>query len=256
MRAIVLAFIALTACGSSTAPPPLNVRIILFGDSNTEGGWDAQGNEVEWGYVSAERPWNPPTTPNGRYQLAGKIERLDQLIHAVNHGASGRTTGDARLVWQGVSMYEAEVLGMGNPWGGAEGNPRVLAFVPTQSDYVYVSLGTNDWSDPHFIRADSTGKNLEWMVNCWLSAGLPATHFILTTLPPRSGEYGREITSLNKKLRILAAKYHLSLIDLSAYTSSDDGATWRSPAFHIGDGTHYAESVRDWLARSVVEIIR
>lgn len=250
---------AAVACSSVTAPAPAPgvVRLVTFGDSNTEGGWNAQNTEVEWSYISAERPLTPAYAPNGSHQLAGKIEHLDTLFHVVDHAASGRTTGDAVTAWQGITMFEAEVLGLGGKtWDNGSGIPRVLSFIPNARDYAYVSLGTTDWSEPHFIQADSTIKNLEWMAQRWISAGLPSKHFIITTLPPRTGSYGRELPSLNPKIRGLALKYHLSIIDLSSYASPDDGITWRSPSFNVGDGTHYAEFVRDWLARSIVEIVR
>jgi len=48
----------------------------------------------------------------------------------------------------------------------------------------------------------------------------------------------------------------LRLIDLSLFTSSDDGSTWRSASLHIdGDAVHYSEEVRTWLADQVFNII-
>lgn len=255
MRYLTLLLVAL-ACGSTPiAPSSTPGRIVLFGDSNTEGGWNAAGAEVEWGYISAERPATPASAPNGTHELAGKLDHSFALV--VNHGASGRTTAQALATWQGLNHFEAEVLGLGKPWGGQDANPRVLAFTPTRNDYVYVSLGTNDWSNPYYIKSDSTIKNLGWMVERWINSGLPASHFIITTLPPRTAlDYGQEIPALNPKIRGLASRYNLSLIDLSAYTSSDDGNTWRAPRFNVGDGTHYSEFVRDWLAHSIIEITR
>ena len=42
------------------------------------------------------------------------------------------------------------------------------------------------------------------------------------------------------------------LIDLASHTSDDNGLTWRSSDLHVGDGVHYSESVRDWLADRIV----
>lgn len=252
-------FLFALGCSSSTAPREQG-RIVTFGDSNVDGGWD--GNVlVEASYISESALRLAPDAPNGSHQLAGKIERLSGF-HAVNHGASGTTTGDgrhssgspnARLVWDGVSRFDAEVLGAGEVWNPGDGKPRVNAFVPNTHDYVFVSMGTNDGSAG--VGADSTIADLAWMAGEWIHAGLPASHFIVTTLAPRTSGYGGEIPNINPRIRQLAETDGLSLIDLSLYVSSDDGLSWRSASLTV-DGVHYVESVREWLAERAVAIIK
>lgn len=255
------------ACSTTTAPAvvaPRTVRVVLFGDSNTDGGWDASNVLVEASYISESTLRLSPTAPNGSHQLAGKLEALSTAgltLHAVNHGASGTGTGDgrhpsgspnARLVWAGVTRFEAEVLGRGgSAWDGGESKPRVQAFVPTAQDFAYVSMGTNDRTS-YGLTATETLANLAWMADRWTAAGLPASHLLVTTLPPRTSGDGSQIVAINAGVRTLAASRGLTLIDLSRQLSDDNGVTWRSPTLHIGDGVHYTEAVRGWLAGQVL----
>ena len=74
-------------------------------------------------------------------------------------------------------------------------------------------------------------------------------HFILTTLAPANGN--STIPQINTLIRSLAARRSVRLVDLTARTSDDNGATWRSSSDTV-DGLHYSEGVRDWLADQVV----
>ena len=184
----------------------------------------------------------------------------------MNHGISGSTTGtgkndadgsaNARGVWNGVTRFEAEVLGVGSPsWDAGDGIARVQAFAPTANDFVYVSIGTNDLL--YGITPLTTVANLRWMADRWIAAGLPASHFMLTTLPPATLEgYAGEIPAVNDGIRQLATQRGLTLIDLGARVSADGGSTWRSDTLHIGDGVHYREPVKAWLAEQIAAIAR
>lgn len=58
---------------------------------------------------------------------------------------------------------------------------------------------------------------------------------------------------INDAIRSLAAQKGVHLVDLSVYTSADNSLSWRSESLHVGDGAHYSEIVREWLAQEVVQ---
>lgn len=280
-----LAFAALIACdGTITDPPPeehVPIRIVTFGDSNTDNGWDGTDPAVvARSYVSKMPGRLSAADPHDPRQLAGKIEaewralRMSPIT-AVNHGIGGTTTGGggfggpdrhssgsphARTEVQGITRFEAEVLGRG-AWSWHGGEPtnqfypdgpitRTNAFVPGPNDFAYVSIGTNDPASG--IGAAQTLQNLQWMVDEWIAAGLPEAHFLLTTLPPTVPPSGADFPVINEAIRRLGVEKGVHVIDLAAHTSSDDGLTWKSEDLHVGDHLHYSESVRDWLAAQVV----
>jgi lysophospholipase L1-like esterase len=183
-------------------------------------------------------------------------------IPAVNHGISGTQSGSGRIASGapnaiqsigGVTRFEAEVLGLGYPWdgGGPHPIPRLQAFQPRACDYVYVSIGTNDG------RRVSTVTNLRWMMARWVAAGHSPRHFIVTTLAPaRAGTWkNRAIPRANPQIRKFAFQADVKLIDLAMFTSKDDGGTWRSESLHVGDGVHYGEVVRTWIADRVSDYV-
>jgi uncharacterized protein YjdB len=257
----------------ATLPPTADVHVVTFGDSNTDIGFIGT-NPVgaARSYVSSAEPRVPPGSPNNPYQLAGKIEakwraRSTKSIIAVNHGISATSSGDgrtgagapnARTQVNSVTRFEGEVLGTAYPWSGGEpvngdyqngAIPRVLAFTPGANDFAYVSMGTND---PGASLSDvQTGANLNWMIDQWVNSGHAANHFILTTLAPSSQTSA--IPAINTQIRAIAVQRGVRLVDLAGRTSDDNGATWRSPLTdNIGDGLHYSEVIRDWLADQVV----
>jgi hypothetical protein len=218
--------------------------------------------------------------PHKPDQLAYKIEARWRAIRtnalrAVNHAISGTTTGgggfggpnrrstgapQARTLVAGVSRFQGEVLGLTWPWSGGEpvnqkyvdgALRRVLSFTPGPNDFVYVSMGTNDPANG--LSTQQTLSNLAWMIDRWRAAGKRADHFLLTTLAPRIGKSGETFPAINDGIRALARAKGVVLIDLASHTSADNGKTWSSSDLHVGDGVHYSEPVRDWLARRVVE---
>lgn len=256
-----------------------SVRIVLFGDSNTDTCPREAGAKSS--YVSVA-PALAPTAAHLACQVAGKVEAKwralrTESIRAVNHGIASTATGGGGFGWQdrttqgspnartkvnGVTRYEAEVLGKGYPWSGGEPKNmyfpngavrRVNSFVPRANDFAYVSMGTNDAAPNRSMTAAQTAANLRWMVKRWLAAGKRADHFILTTLAPRSGATSATaIPERNARIRALAAELGVHLIDLAAFTSNDGGATWKTASLHVGDGIHYTDAVRDWIAGEVV----
>jgi hypothetical protein len=253
-----------------TAMATASVRIVTFGDSNTDAGWSGTTpTAVATSYVSVDGPRAGPYNHDPT-QLAGKIEARWRAVSsvalaAVNHGISGTTTAagrtssgapNAREPVGGVTRFQAEVLGQGYPWNGAESGPgysgpitRVAAFVPGANDFVYVSMGTNDTNVG--IGADQTAADLSWMIDQWVAAGRSADHFILTTLAPKAGQ-NVAIVLVNQQIRQIAASRGVYMIDLAQRTSDDNGLTWRSSADNVGDQLHYSEAVRDWIASQVV----
>ncbi|MFL5539984.1 MAG: SGNH/GDSL hydrolase family protein [Longimicrobiaceae bacterium] len=269
----------LSGCDRATGPPadrPGTVRVVTFGDSNTDIGWSTVAPFIRArSYVSDLPPRLAPHAHHDAAQLAGLVEQRWRAtqgppIRVVNHGVAGTTTGggghgggnrsgysapNARTVVNGITRFEGEVLGRGYPWSGAEpASPvrRVNAFIPGPVDFAYVSIGTNDLTDG--IPSSQTLENLEWMVQQWTGAGLAPDHLVLTTLPPRGDVAGvsAALPAINAGIRALASHAGTGLIDLAAYTSADDGVTWRDASLHVGDGVHYTTAVRAWIADQLV----
>jgi len=253
------------------------VQMVTFGDSNTDYGLQGTSPSIQaTSYVSNSQPRLGPNDPNSPYQLAGKIEakwrsNRGETIRVVNHGIAATRTGTGRTaltspnalhVVNGRTRFEGEVLGLGYPWRGGESTnsifpsgaiARVRAFTPRVRDFVYVSMGTNDLVQG--VSADTAVANLSKMVDMWIGAGLRADHFVITTISPLEGA-STHVPELNVRIRALATARGLRLIDLSSFTSDDDGLTWKRASLHIdGDTLHYAEEVRTWLADRVFEII-
>jgi hypothetical protein len=253
------------------------LRLVTFGDSNTDRGYiGTNPTVVAASYVSNDPQRLGPADPNSQYQLAGKIEvrwraARPQSIKVVNHAITSTRTGTGRTglgspnaleIVNGFTRFEGEVLGLGFPWSGGEppnqsfAGPilRVNAFKPRTKDFVYVSMGTNDLQNN--VNTDDIAANLSHLVDFWVGAGLPASHFIITTLPPRDpGQGSLFVPGMNAQIRKLAGQRGLTLIDLSPFVSDDDGNTWKSPSLHVGDSIHYSEEVRNWLADQVFSII-
>jgi hypothetical protein len=254
-----------------------NVQLVTFGDSNTDYGYSGNSfHIVASSYVgnfAAQRLG--PNDPHNSAQLAGKIENRwrsnrSQTIVVVNHGIGGTTTGTGRTIVgspnaresvNGVSRFEGEALGAAYPWSGGEPPSdtyltgpiaRVQAFTPRTSDFLYISMGTNDAAAG--ISTASTIVNLEWMVDSWIARGIAANHIIVTTLSPRPpGQLS--VKPLNDQIRSKFLPKGVNVVDLAAMTSDDGGDTWKSASLHVGDSLHYAESVRDLLADAVVSIL-
>ncbi len=259
-----------------------DVQIVTFGDSNTDLGFAGTDPAAKVGsYVSSINPAIrlAPDAPNNALQLAGKVEsrwkanRPTQSIKAVNHGIAGTSTGGGRTLVTapnaltqvgGVTRFQGEVLGVAYPWNGGEGTNefyptgsvfRVQAFVPRAADFAYISMGTNDIGDGTAVA--TIKANLETMIDLWIQAGKPPNHLIITTLPPRrTGTTDNpRILTLNTMIRAFSSK-GVRVIDLAVMTFSEDGTTWKSPTLHVtNDELHYAESVRDMLADSIVSIM-
>jgi GDSL-like Lipase/Acylhydrolase./Bacterial Ig-like domain (group 1)./Bacterial Ig-like domain (group 2). len=253
------------------------LQVVTFGDSNTDRGYSGSNPTiVAASYVSNDPQRLGAADPNNSTQLAGKIEARwkaarSQTIRVVNHGITSTRTGTGRTGLgspnalepvNGVTRFEGEVLGLAFPWNGGEpqnqafAGPilRVNAFKARPQDFVYVSMGTNDLANN--VNTDDIGANLSKLVDLWVGAGLPASHFIITTLPPRDpGQGSLYVPGMNFVIRRLAGQRGLTLIDLSPFVSNDDGNTWKDPSLNVGDSIHYSEVVRNWLADQVFAII-
>jgi adhesin/invasin len=274
-----------TVSGLSSAPltfvgiGTVAVQVVTFGDSNTDLGYAGTDPTVRVSsYVSDAAPAVrlAPDAPNSPLQLAGKIENKwravsNLSIRAVNHGISGTGTGtgrnilgspNAREAVNGVTRFEGEVLGAAYPWNGNEpvndffpngGIARVQAFPPRPSDFLYISLGTNDANGS--LSTATILNNLEWMIDGWVSRGLPVSHVMITTIPPRLPVDAGQVRVLNDGIRSLAQRKGVKLIDLVTFVSNDNGGNWADPRFHVDD-FHYSEEVRDRLATEVVNYMR
>jgi hypothetical protein len=270
-----------TSPDCATTNAALVIRITLFGDSNTDR--CEEDTSLPGSYVSIA-PRQGPNAAHLSCMVAGKVQatwqsQRSETIRVVNHGIGGTTTGglggtgdparsvngapNARLAVNGITRFEAEVLGTGAPnWNGGEPNngkfsgpiTRVNAYVPNDNDFAYVSMGTNDDAGAtRTLTAAQTEANLRWMVQNWIDAGHQASHFILTTLPPRDDANSpTSIPDRNTRIRDIANDLGVHLIDLSNHLSDDNGATWRDPSDNIGDGIHYTATVRQWIADQVV----
>lgn len=265
----------------ATIPAPLSVRIVLFGDSNTDRCEEVAPPNRLSSYVSVAPRLSPTDAPLA-CSVAGKVDAAWKGVRAepigvVNHAIASSTTGgggfggpnrtsqgapNARTAVNGVRRFQAEALGKGYPWSGGEPTnssfptgpiQRVNAFVPGTNDFVYVSMGTNDDAGPtRTMTVAETEANLRWMIQQWTAAGRAADHFFLTTLAPRDdANSATSISGRNTMIRALAGELGVHLVDLAAFTSDDNGATWRGPTLHTGDGIHYTEAVRAWLADQI-----
>ena len=276
-----------TTADCATTQAPVSVRIVLFGDSNTdrcEEDWIAPAAPGRKSSYVSVSPRLAPTDPNLSCSVPGKVDADWQALRTnpitvVNHAIASTTTGglggtgdparagstapNARLTVNGTTRFEAEVLGVGKPWSGGEtlnssfptgAVTRVNAFTPGPNDFAYVSMGTNDDAGPtRTLTAAQTEVNLRWMAQKWIDAGRSPDHFIITTLAPRDdANSATSISDRNTLIRALASDLGLHLVDLAAHVSDDNGATWRSPSLNIGDGIHYTETVRGWLSDQIV----
>ena len=103
-----------SACVTTMVGTSPAVRVITFGDSNTDWGLDGTNPTVlATSYVS-HGPSSAAMLPNTSDQLAGKIEirwkaLRSNAVRAVNHGVSGTTTGGG---------------GFGGPDRRSDGAPR------------------------------------------------------------------------------------------------------------------------------------
>jgi hypothetical protein len=273
-----------SAVSCATTPSATMVRLVLFGDSNTDRCENVLPPNRISSYVSV-KPRLKPADPPLACSVPGKVDsawraRRTTAFRLVNHAIASTTTGgggfggpdrssqgapNARTLVNGVSRYEGEVLGASYPWSGAEPanayfpGPirRVNAYAPGADDFAYVSMGTNDDAGAtRRLTAAQTVANLRWMAERWIAAGGRADHFILTTLAPRDDTNSpRSIPDRNTLIRALASDLGLHLLDLAGFVSDDDGATWRSASLNIGDGIHYTEPVRAWLGGQVADWI-
>lgn len=268
-------------CATTQQGQAAAVRITTYGDSNTDT-CNGDGSPEIASYVSRV-PRLAPNDPNLSCQVAGKVEAKwaaghSNTITAINHAITGSTTGgggfggpdrtglgapNSRLSRNGVTRFEAEILGLGYIWNGGEPTnsfypsgpvSRVRAYTPGANDFAYVSIGTND---PFVgISTSQTIANLTWMIDRWTGAGHAANHFIITTLAPRTDDnYGSYIPTVNTAIRSLAASRGVRLIDLCDHVSNDNCLTWASATYHIGDGVHYTQTVRGWIADQIVAIM-
>ena len=251
------------------------VQIVTFGDSNTDVGYSGTSPiKRVASYVTSEGASIrlAPDAPNSNLQLAGKIEAAwranrTQTLRAVNHAISGTRSGAGRTIVLapnaqepvgGITRYQGEVLGVGYPWSGGESaneyypNGAILrlnAFRPRPSDFAYVSIGTNDiFLDG--ASAATVRQNLEILIDQWIQAGLAPSHLFITTLPPLGSSGSASIRALNTEIRKFRDK-GVTIIDIAAHTSAD-GLTWTNSSLHVGDFIHYSESVRSWIADTVV----
>lgn len=256
------------------------VQIVTFGDSNTDLGFAGVDPAAKVAsYVSGANPAIrlAPGAPNSALQLAGKIEarwkaNRSKTIKAVNHGITSTSTGAGRSIVgspnameivNGVPRYRGEIFGDAYPWSGGEPTnnfyptgaiQRVQAFRPRTSDFGYISMGTNDIFEG--VTTTQIRNNLEVMIDDWIGHGLPANRLMLTTIPPRRPAESARIPDLNSKIRTLAQAKGIRLIDIAAFTSNDNGLTWKDPSMHLtNDELHYSEAVRDWIADQVASIM-
>ena len=268
-----------SAAACATTPAGVMVRVVLFGDSNTDRCENVQPPNRISSYVSV-KPRLKPSDPPLPCSVPGKVDSAwramrTTAVRVVNHAIASTTTGgggfggpdrttqgapNARTLVNGVTRYEGEVLGASYPWSGGEpanayfpgAVRRVNAYSPGATDFAYVSMGTNDDAGTRKLTAAQTVANLRWMAERWIAAGGPADHFILTTLAPRDDANSPgSIPDRNSAIRTLAADLGLHLVDLAGFVSDDNGATWRSPSLNIGDGIHYTEAVRAWLGGQI-----
>jgi adhesin/invasin len=266
------------------------VQVVTFGDSNTDFGFSGADPTALYSSYVSDAPSNGtrirlgPDDPNSSLQLAGKIEARwratrTQSIRVVNHGIAGTTTGagqtgagapNAQDIVNGVTRFQGEALGWAYPWSGGEPTSdvypngpvlRVQAFQPRNSDFLYISMGTNDVGAG--VPTATILSNLATMVDQWIALGGPASHVMITTLPPRPAGTSSAIPALNDSIRSRFGAKGARVISIDSFVSNDKGLTWNSSctfststtACNVGDSLHYSEVVRDWIADNAVSIM-
>lgn len=272
MEAVVAGMEPVIFSASGTASPR---RVVLFGDSNFDSGWEGRENTaVARSYLGSRHGGIAlgPDDPHHPTQVAGKLEaewlrQHGDSIVAVNHAIGGTATGSGRT-WRsapnareevgGLERFRAEVLGAGYVWNGGEsgsGYPdgpidRVQAFPPGPDDFALISIGTND--PGRGLTPSQTRDNIRWMIRQWKEAGLPRENLVITTLAPAPIN-GDSYSEINDLLRTLASEEGVGLIDLVEHVSDDNGVSWKNSTFHLeGDAVHYSEEVRQWIAEQMV----
>jgi lysophospholipase L1-like esterase len=250
---------SLPSASAATVVPAY--RLTLIGDSNLARGV-AGTTIVATSYLHGDTlSIDPDAFPDHPKLLSGRVMALRSSVEAVNHGISSTRTGTGTVNGRpnalhaigGITRFEAEVLGLGYPWTAA-GIARVNAFAPTGADFGYYALGINDiaiGTSPETIR-----DNIAVAMDRWIAAGLPPARFMVATLGPRLGNSHRaSIPAANELIRALAADRGVSLIDIAALVSDDDGLTWKSAALHTGDGLHYSEATLDLVAAEIHRVM-
>jgi hypothetical protein len=258
-----------TAIGDGISSPPSStvstvvpaIRLALIGDSNLERG-KSDTTTVARSYVSgASFSIDPDAYPDHPKLTSGKIMALRPDVEAVNHGISNTRTGtgtvsdrpNALHSINGITRFEAEVLGKGYPWT-ATGIPRVNSFVPTAVDFGYYALGVNDIAAG--VAPETIRDNIGIAIDMWLAAGLPAERLMVATIGPRVGNtHQNRIPVTNQLIRALVAAKGVSLVDIAQLVSDDDGLTWKSPGLQTGDGLHFSEATLDLIAAEVSAIM-
>jgi hypothetical protein len=258
-----------TAIGDGVSSPPSStvptvvpaIRLALIGDSNLERG-KSDTTTVARSYVSgASFSIDPNAYPDHPKLMSGKIMALRPDVEAVNHGISNTRTGTGTVSDRphalhsinGITRFEAEVLGKGYPWT-ATGIPRVNSFVPTAVDFGYYALGVNDIAAG--VAPETIRDNIGIAIDMWLAAGLPAERLMVATIGPRVGNtHQNRIPVTNQLIRALVAAKGVSLVDIAQLVSGDDGLTWKSPALQTGDGLHFSEATLDLIAAEISAIM-
>jgi lysophospholipase L1-like esterase len=234
---------------------------VTFGDSHVDFGIRGD-NGVDVSYISQDLLQLGVKSVHSPYSLAGKLRALSDKnlkIEAINHGIGGTSSdatyrGDgepnALAVWNGITRFEAEVLGKGGTaWDAGTGKHRDYAYQPTKDDFVYVSVGTMD--PPLYIDSSATHANIRRMIGYWKNAGLPATHFILATITPNEHlkrDFPGKIPALNQVIMQVAAEEGVTLVDVAAKVSN--GEDWLPGT--SGDGLHPNEAIHNWLAQEIL----
>ncbi len=261
------------------------IRVTVFGDSNSDGGTDSLGRWTVWAYISPESASSfrgtvrlRATDPQGRDQLTGLIETraVDRgftggwTVSAINHSMSGSGlgpggsfpgSGPAALdTAMGHTRFQAEVLGQaGTTWNpgrtfGRTDVPRVSAYVPDADSYVYIALGTNN---PRGESPAAQAGYLSELVGQWVAAGHSAGRVFIATVPPGRTTPDPYARDLSLAILALPERYPgLRIVDISGqFSAGGERLLWESSACYrsaANDPLHYTLPVRRWIADQVV----
>jgi lysophospholipase L1-like esterase len=231
---LATALFSLVACGAChtdsvvdatptpPSPHPMSwtsdvLTIALYGDSNTDNGYSE--NPIALVARASVNTSHDPT------QLSGMLERA----------------------WMGG----AELKVMNRAVGGTNSQDMAAIFQP-DADFVYVSTGTNDCR--HGLTYGPTVTNLTAAIDRWIASGRAPRRFILTTIPPTPDDTRCKTNLETPLIRDLARARGVTLLDLSAHTSADDGLTWANDSLSIAPprNVHYRKAVREWIAAQIL----
>ncbi|MRH86874.1 SGNH/GDSL hydrolase family protein [Nocardia sp. SYP-A9097] len=187
-------------------------RFVALGDSQTEGVGDPDGSGGLRGWAD---------------RFAGKLAAANPGVLYANLAIRGRRTARIR----------------------AEQLEAALALRP---DLVALIAGMNDLIRPRFDQA-GTLADIEAMLAALTEAGARVVSFTfpdIGSVAPFVRPLSGRVRAMNAEMRVLAAKYDVTLVDFEPVSTTTDRRAWAEDRLHLSPLGHeiVAQAVADSLA--------